>query len=463
MPASVRTALAAAQIPPEAVAIVVQPLMRGGTTAKPAALIQHQAERPMNPASVMKLLTTYAALDILGPAYAWQTRAWSAAPLNRGVLEGDLILEGSGDPKFLQEHLQALLRQLRQRGIERIRGNLLLDRRAFEIAPTDSGAFDSKPMRPYNVGPDALLVNFRALRFVLSPEGEGIKVWAETPADNFQVTNELRPQPGACGSDWKDAIQTRLLREGERDSLIFSGSYPASCGERTLSLAPLDADRQMAGLFRALWRELGGIWGGNLGGEGNLGEPEVRSGDIPSGAHLLATQESPSLLEVVRDINKFSNNVMARQLYLSLGREADAPATPARAEARIRNWLRQRALHFPELVLENGSGLSRRERLSAQSLTRLLADAWQSPVMPEFMSSLPIVGVDGTMKKRLTEAGAKGRAHIKTGTLEGVKTVAGYMLDRKGQRYVVVCLINHPRAAAGQAAMDALLEWVATQ
>ncbi|MCU0812361.1 MAG: D-alanyl-D-alanine carboxypeptidase, partial [Thiobacillaceae bacterium] len=120
-----------------------------------------------------------------------------------------------------------------------------------------------------------------------------------------------------------------------------------------------------------------------------------------------------------------------------------------------------RGLGFAELVIDNGSGLSRSERISADSLNRLLLDAWKNPVMPEFISSMPIVGIDGTMKKRLKESGATGRAHIKTGTLDGVKTAAGYALDAQGRRVAVTFLINDPRAAAGGPAIDALINWVA--
>jgi len=186
----------------------------------------------------------------------------------------------------------------------------------------------------------------------------------------------------------------------------------------------------------------------------------VRGGAVPAGARLVASHESPPLADTVRDINKYSNNVMARQVYLTLGNDT-APATAERARQRVGDWLNLRGLRFAELEIENGSGLSRRERISADSLNRLLLDAWKNPVMPEFVSSLPIVGIDGTMKKRLNGSDATGRAHIKTGTLDGVKTAAGYALDARGRRYAVTFFINHPKAQAGSAAIDALLVWVA--
>jgi D-alanyl-D-alanine carboxypeptidase/D-alanyl-D-alanine-endopeptidase (penicillin-binding protein 4) len=443
LPPNVLQALKAAQIPAASVAVVVQPVDAA------APLVAHNATQAMNPASVMKLLTTYAALDLLGPAWTWKTTVWVENATVDGVLPGNLYIRGSGDPRFAIEHLWSLLRQLRVRGIERIAGDVVLDRSVFNISAIDPGAFDDKPMRPYNVGPDGLLLNFRALRFTLLPDHAQPRLLMETPSAGLRVDNQLRAGNGGCGSNWKDLIAVRLLPENNGDRLEFTGSFATACGEKTLNLSPLAADAQAGGLIRALWLELGGSLSG-----------QVRGGSVPVGARLLAQHESAPLADVVRDINKFSNNVMARQVFLTLGNDS-APATAERARQRIGDWLNGRGLRFSELVLDNGSGLSRGERISAGSLNRLLLDAWIHPVMPEFVASLPIVGIDGTMKKRLNGSEATGRAHIKTGTLDGVKTAAGYALDAQGRRHAVTFLINHPRAQAGSAAIDALLVWVA--
>ncbi len=443
LPPNVLGALKAAQIPAASVAVVVQPV-----DAK-APLVAHNAAQPMNPASVMKLVTTYAALDLLGPAWTWKTTAWTDTAAVNGVLNGNLYIRGSGDPRFSIEHLWALLRQLRVRGIQHIGGDVMLDRTVFNVPAIDPGAFDDKPMRPYNVGPDGLLINFRALRFTLLPDNGRPRVLMETPSDGLRLDNQLRAGEGGCGSNWKDFISVRLIPENTGNRLEFTGTYSPLCGEKPLNLSPLPADAQASGLIRSLWKELGGTLAG-----------QVRGGSIPAGSKLLAQHESPPLADAVRDINKFSNNVMARQVFLTLGNDS-APATAERSRQRIGDWLNARGLRFAELEIENGSGLSRRERISADSINRLLLDVWKNPVMPEFISSLPIVGIDGTMKKRLNGSDASGRAHIKTGTLDGVKTAAGYALDAQGRRYAVTFFINHPRAQAGSAAIDALLVWVA--
>jgi serine-type D-Ala-D-Ala carboxypeptidase/endopeptidase (penicillin-binding protein 4) len=465
LPPPVVQALQAAQIPLHNVGIVVQPVDNG------APLIEHNSRQAMNPASVMKLVTTYAALDLLGPAYVWQTRALADNVAVNGVLAGNLYLKGSGDPKFAIEHLASLLRQLRVRGIERIAGDIVLDRSAFAPMAFDPAAFDNKPQRPYNIGPNGLLINFQALRFTLQAQEGQPRILLETPSADLFVDNRLRSTGGACGSDWKDRINLALLPDGGRQRLEITGSYAVQCAERTLSLSPLSAEAHDKGLILSLWQELGGRLNGR-----------VRDGATPPAAQLLVRHESPPLADAVRDINKFSNNVMARQLFLTLSQPAkevpsgasgkenqsqtasignNLPANTERAGRRISDWLSGRGLRFPELVIDNGSGLSRYERISADSLNRLLLDAWQNPVMPEFIASMPLVGIDGTMKKRLNGSPVTGRAHIKTGTLNGVRSAAGYALDARGRRYALSFLINDPRAQQGGVAIDALLTWIA--
>lgn len=449
LPPAVAQALRQAQIPSSSVSVVVQ-----GVHSRTPEL-SHNAAAAMNPASVMKLVTTYAALDILGPASTWKTTAWRDAEVQDGVLKGNLYLKGSGDPKLTMEQFWLLLRQIRQRGIRDIQGDVILDRSQFNLPPHDPSAFDDKPLRPYNVGPDALLTNFRAQRYTLAPGAGKVEVWVETPSENLRLDNRLQLTNGACG-EWRENISVRVLLENNPNNpsvpyrLELSGTYPQSCGEKPLNVVGLPADAQIDGLFRALWRELGGSVRGRF-----------RAGTTPSTATLAGQIDSAAVSDMVKDINKFSNNVMARQLFLSLGYSQGRPATLEAAQQRVVEWLQQRGLRFPEFVIENGSGLSRQERISAESLNRLLQDAWRSQVMPELIASMPIVGMDGTMKKRLQDSEAKGRAHIKTGTLDGVKAAAGFALDAKGQNYVTIFLINHPRAVLAQPAIDALLLWIA--
>ncbi len=440
LPAPVVSALREAGIPQQSVAVVVRSVDSG------QALISHNARQAMNPASVMKVLTTYAALEIRGPAYTWKTQALSEAQPVNGQLIGNLYLRGSGDPRLALEQFALFLRQLRTRGIQHIDGDLVLDRSAFSLPPHNPAEFDNEPLRPYNAGPDALLVNFKSLGFTLHPDPAhgSVAVLSETPGIDPQfLSNRLTLSNESCG-DWREKFKIDLTG----DTITLNGKYPAACGDKSLNIAPWAADAQVGRLFGALWQELGGTWRG-----------QVREGVAPAGAQVLATHESPMLGEVVREINKYSNNVMARQVFLTL--DDARPATYEGAQRRIRAWLAQKGLSMPELVLDNGSGLSRKERISADSLSRLLFAAWQSPVMPELMASFPVAGTDGTLKKRLGNGPAMGRAHLKTGYLGNVRAIAGFVLDNGGKRWVVSFLINDPKSIQGKPAIDALLQWLA--
>ncbi|HEX5393988.1 MAG TPA: D-alanyl-D-alanine carboxypeptidase/D-alanyl-D-alanine-endopeptidase [Rhodocyclaceae bacterium] len=446
LPRPVAQQLAAVGIPQSAVAVMVE------EAGHPSPRIAVNSTTPMNPASVMKVVTTYGALEMLGPAYTWKTDVLTTAPLDNGVQGGDLYLRGSGDPKLTADRLWLLMRQLRGKGLREIRGDLVLDRSAFATVEANTN-FDDQPLRPYNVVPDALLANFKALRLTLVPEAttQSVRVVPEVLPDNIEIANQLKLGGNGCG-EWRERLQAEVsngIATGDkgRYRITLSGSYPLSCGEKIWNMGVLPHDLYVLGLFRTIWRELGGELRGS-----------VRNAVTPANANVIASTESPTLAEVVRDINKFSNNVMARQLFLTLSQER--PATTESATASIRQWLTGKGINAPELILDNGSGLSRKERISAATLVRLLQKAHESALMPEFVASLPLSAVDGTMKKRLGDSNIAGHAHIKTGTLEGVKTIAGYVQDAKGREQIVVFLVNHPNASRAQAAQDALLQWV---
>lgn len=444
LPAEVRDALKQQQIPITSIGVEVLELNSN------SPLISINAKQAMNPASTMKLLTTYAGLEVLGPTYTWKTEAYLEGKLDKGVLNGNLVLKGYGDPKFNIEQFWLWLSELRARGLREIRGDLVLDRTFFNVPAEDSGSFDNDPMRAYNVGPDALLLNFNTLRLRYLPDGNRLKVISEPSLDGVQLDNQLAPQPAPNCENWDESIKI----QARGDSVVLQGGYPSECGEREQNLNVMPHTRFVAAVFNAIWQELGGTLKGN-----------TREAPVSKDAQLFATHYSAPLAEIIRDINKFSNNVMARQLFLTLG-TADPSHTTASiplGEQAMRYWLVQKKLNFPELVLENGAGLSRIERINAQHMAELLQSAASSPLTAEFTASLPILGVDGSVKKRLKGTAAASHAHLKTGTLENVKTIAGYVKSQSGKEWIIVFLINDPNAKLGQSAQDALIEWVQKQ
>jgi D-alanyl-D-alanine carboxypeptidase/D-alanyl-D-alanine-endopeptidase (penicillin-binding protein 4) len=447
LPPPVAQVLARAGVPVSAVGLWVQEV----DAARPLASVN--ASQPMNPASVMKLVTTFAALDLLGPTYTWRTEAYLGVPLAGDVLEGDLILKGYGDPKLTVENFWLFLQGLRARGLREIRGDLVLDRGFFEVQKTDPARFDGEPLRAYNVPPDALLVNFKAVRFLFVPEAPGgtVKVVPEPALATLDVSATVRSVDGPCG-DWRSGIKLEVQGATAKPRVTFVGAMAAACGERYWNLALLDHPQYVLGLFRQMWEGLGGTFRGG-----------VRDGAAPPGKPF-AVAESPSAAEVLRDVNKYSNNVMARQVFLTLSAETmKLPGRADRSARAVQSWLASRGIEMPELVMENGSGLSRDERISAAGLGQILLAAWRSPVMPEFVASMPLVALDGTMRRRLNGQRVAGQGHIKTGSLVDVASIAGYVLNRGGRRVALVFMVNHPNANATLAAQDALLRWVYEQ
>ena len=441
LPAPVRQALARAQVPESAVSAVVAPVEAG------RPVVSHNADAVLNPASVMKLVTGFAALELLGPAFTFRTDVLHVAEINNGVLEGDLYIRGGGDPQLTYDRLWRLLLALRGRGLREVRGDLVIDRRYFAAIAHDPGGFDNDPRRAYNVGADALLVNFNVVNFRFVPDAAGVRVVPEPDLPNVEVTSRLQPTRDAC-TNARGGVTHEMSQMGLLATVGFSGTYPVACGERGWPLAVLEPKRFAEANLRWLWSAVGGVLRGS-----------VREGPVPEGARLLHRHESEPLPALVRDMNKHSSNVMARHLFLALSAEPAGRDGEATASARrVREWLLAQRIAAPELVIENGSGLSRNERASAATMAALLRAAWGSALMPDFVSSLPILATDGTLKSR-RQGPAAGHAHVKGGTLVDVQSIAGYVLDRDRRRWVVAMTINHARAGAAQPALDALVDW----
>lgn len=450
-PEEVHRALQQAEVPPDAVALLVVPLRAppGAAAPEPAPRLAWRSEVPMNPASVMKLVTTYAALDLLGPHHFWKTRLYMQGYISEGVLQGNLLIQGSGDPKLVRERLVDLLDAVRAKGVQRIEGDILLDNQVFRLPPHDPAAFDDDPLRPYNAGPDGLLVNFKtiSLRFVPQRGSPQVAVEVDPPLAGLQVPASVPVTNGACGTwrsrlalDFSDPLQPR-----------FKGQYPRSCGVQDWHIAYPDPAQHAPRVIEALWRQ----GGGELSGQ-------VKWLDSPATGQPLVTGYSLPLINIVEDVNMFSNNVMAQQLFLSLSSAGDGRGSFAESHNTLARWWRG---HFGLRAMpqvDNGSGLSRSARVSADSLAELLQHAARHREAERFEQTLPLAGVSGTARwlaQRSPTSEAIGRARIKTGSLRDVRALAGYVQGHSGTRYVVVGMINHERAEQARAALDRLLEW----
>lgn len=441
LPAPVQAALARARVPADAVSLLVA---QAGGSAAPR--LSHRTDVPMNPASVMKLVTTIAALDTLGPAWAWTTPVYVEGTARDGTLYGNVYIKGQGDPKLVVERLWLLLRRVQGLDIRHIAGDIVLDRSAFEVGAPDPGEFDGEPLRPYNAAPDALLLNFKSVLMTFVPDrsANAAHVHVEPPLAGVSWPSHVPLRESGC-NDYRSALRADFSDPAQ---VRFGGRYPADCGEKVWPLAYADPASYGVRAIEGMWRALGGGLQGR-----------VREGSVPDGLSPAFEFASPPLAEIVRDINKYSNNVMTQQLFLTLSLQDRGTGTLDGSRALLQDWWRERfgAADLPQM--NNGSGLSRADRISARALAGLLQYAWASPLMPELVTSLPITGLDGTLRRM--RSAANGSAHLKTGSLRDVTAVAGFVHAGDGRRYVLVAMINHAHAQAARPAIDALVEWTA--
>ncbi|WP_424947344.1 D-alanyl-D-alanine carboxypeptidase/D-alanyl-D-alanine-endopeptidase [Candidatus Spongiihabitans sp.] len=527
-------------IPLSAVSLDIQ------ATESQHTLVSLNSNAPRNPASVIKLVTTLAALEILGPAYQWHTRYFADGAISNGVLNGDLVLQGGGDPFLTVDKFLHHVLSLRQRGIHTITGSLVIDNSLFDVANHDRARFDGQPSRLYNVEPDAALVNFSATRFIIQPmqtNGETrIAVFADPPLSGLVVENNMKPQPGKCPKRNRGRNRGwsyELHKTGDQVIARFNGKYRSRCGQHAIARSLFSNHEYTYRLFKYLWRMSGGAFdggykittardGGSANNVGNNYLPTARDGgsannvgnnylptardDAMDGGgrathatkdgggratqeakaeeakaeggsadfagaknrptdHAIAILSYPSepLADIIASINKYSNNVMARQLLLSLdahrqqAQGQNQPATVAGGIAAINNWLSENVGIMPELIIDNGAGLSRKTRITTANLTALLQQGWRSNYRAEFLSSFSLAALDGTMKKRLRmSALPPGRARIKTGLINRVRSMAGFVNARDNKHYSVAMMIESKNVSFGNGNViqDAVLEWI---
>ena len=450
LPPVVIRALEQYRIPQSSLSVFVQDVRSN------EIILALNSDAPRKPASTIKVLTTIAALDALGPAHKWTTRAYATAPIKQGTLDGDLIIVGGGDPYLTAERWWSFTNQLRQTGLTHINGDIVIDRSLFAPLIEDRASLDKQPQRSYNVVPDALMVNFQTSTFTIGPGADPKRAAINVdplPA-NLVVTNNVRLSGGGCRRA-QQGLRFETPQGTSGNALTIRGTAPRNCGRYSVTRAVMSAPEYAYGTFRTLWEQSGGTIKGKL-----------RLEQLPPKARLIHEFDSLTLGEVVRLVNKYSNNVMARHLLLTLAVEKyGAPATTDSGRRAVHAWLAEKQIAIPGFVLDNGSGLSRDERITARGLGQILHAGWHSQYMPEFVASLPLAGTDGTLRNRFDAAGMRGRIRMKTGHLDDVSSLAGYVNSVSGNNYIVSIVVNHPGAefGTGDDVQAALLKWVFTQ
>ncbi len=446
LPAPVAQAMQRHNIPASAVGIWVQEIGAN------APVLVHNPDTPFNPASVSKLPASFAALAELGPNYTWKTEFYTNAPIRNGVLQGDLWIKGHGDPFLVADEVWKMLGALQRRGIRRIEGDLVFDLSYYNLPYENPGAFDNQPYRAYNQTPHALLTNFNTITLEMEPEGTQLRVVTDPPLDGLRIDNRVQLTDSKCESGQNTISYNVVESASGVRHIVLEGRYPRSCGRYRLVRTALTPEAYTNALIRAVWKQ----WGGEIQGGWRTGTwPNPRS-------RPLLVHESRTLAEVIRMVNKFSNNVMTRQMALALGAETyGAPATCDKASRAILKVLAEHGIDTQGMIMDNASGLSRNNRISARQLAQLLWIAREHTFMPEFVSSLALVGQDGTVRRRFQNGPKTGRMHLKTGTLNSVSAVAGYVRSDSDKNMLVVVLINHREVqwGSGRELQNAVLAW----
>ena len=312
--------------------------------------------------------------------------------------------------------------------------------------------FDRQPLRAYNVAPNALLMNFKVVRYWFEPDGQSVNVTLEPRLDNLQVSNRLRLVPGYCGGYQRGITVTNT---SSNDGVQFSGKFPNGCERYAMDRTVLSHNAFAYGLFTSLWRESGGTFNGGW-----------QNVVLASEAEPIVSFKSPPLMDMITSVNKHSNNVMARQVLYTLAAEVNGPpGTEQGGRDVVEAWLQEHGLGSCTMALENGAGLSRDTRVSAVGMGAMLRFAWGQPYMPEYLASMSLSGLDGTLRRRFTDSELTGMAHLKTGSLDHVAAIAGYLQARSGRRFAVVALHNHEdiHRGYGEEVQEALLRWLYEQ
>ncbi len=448
LPLPIRSVLNLRQIPDDTLSVHVIDLDSGET------VLGWNDDVARNPASTMKLVTTLVALDVLGPSYRWQTDVYALGDIVDGRLDGDLLLQGHGDPYLVTERVWKMLRIINQAGIREVSGDLLLDDSYFDVGPHNPAEFDHQPLRAYNVAPNALLMNFKVVRYWFEPDlvANSVRVILDPKLENLRVENRLSLSNSSC-KGYQRGIS--ITPNENNDTMILDGRFPNRCHRYSMDRTVLDHNAFAYGLVASLWKESGGVLEGSW-----------RNAVAPEEEEPLLSFSSLSLTEVIARVNKHSNNVMARQLLYTLSAVVGgAPGTEQGGRAVISDWLAEKTPEVASLQLDNGAGLSREARINAKDFAIILRYAWRQPYMPEFSSSLALSGHDGTLSERFDDRQLTGQAHLKTGSLDHVAAIAGYMQSQSGRRFAVVVLQNHEdiHLGPGEEVQTALLRWLYEQ
>lgn len=409
-------------------------------TKKP---IIHNAEKSFNTASLVKIFTTYIALKDLGPSYKWRSEFLYTGKVDKDILKGDLIFRGTGDASFSIADLEKMIREVQRLGIKKITGNLVLDYSFFGVMPKDIN-FDDNPYRAYNVLPSPISVQSNTINFKFNIDKNIIEIISEPNLSQLTIINNLKKTNRSC-ANWKSSLGVDKINS---ETVEFKGSFSDRCVGKEIDLALLDNSVYFHENFKDIWQRNGGLYSGIM----------KKNFEEPTNAIVISTHHSKPVSELIRDINKFSLNLMARNLMLTIIKEVTGERpTEDMVNGYVNSWLSQKEMTFENFYVDNGAGLSRDIKISPNQLLQILQKIYNDPLMPEIIASFPIASIDGTLRDRMQSKKFKQKGHFKTGSLKDVVGIAGFFLNNDGDMHSFVFIMNGKNAKKAQPFIDDLI------
>jgi len=443
LPEAISSMLSRNKIDPSTVSLLVQEIKSGRVIAS------QTPNQSRTPASVMKILTTYSALVDLGTSFRWPTKFYYTGRFSGGVIRGDLAVEAFGDPTLTTRDVKRIVKRFKRLGVRRITGNLIIDRTFFADNGKVTSGFDRNRYSEYNAMPDAMMIDDHLSRMIVRPRNGAIAVSKAIPGDAYDLVNHLKPTSQACKgkNSWP---YVGINAKGSRPVVVFSGTLSTHCPKRTISKL---LTRPYVSFYHAIVSA--------FKQEGIAFDGKMVLTRVPRMARALMVHRSRSLLKIVAKTNKKSNNLYARHIFLLLGAQhKGAPATEAKGAQAVRGVLSARGIWNDRIRIHNGCGLSRSAKVTASALVTVLKDAYGT-YGKKWLNALSIAGKDGTIKRRFKRSVAKGRAWMKTGTLNNAKNIAGYVRGKSGKYYALAILYNGREKWKGSTLQNQIIEWLA--
>ena len=415
-------------------------------TNKSEPIVAHNEKKLFNPASLAKIVSTFIALEELGPQFKWQSDFYHNGDIVGDTLNGDLIFKGRGDATFSIANLENSIRKIQFKGIKKIKGNLILDLSYFGLDSKEK-IFDNDPMRAYNALPNPVVVQSNTMNFIFTMKDKNLIIESNPNLENFSIKNNIKITNDRC-IDWKSKLNYQTQQIKLKSEVIFDGKFSRKCGTKTINLSALNNNEYFFRIFKKIWN----MNGGNF--NGSLDTTYINNNNLK----VIYRHTSRPLSEIVRDVNKYSLNLMARNTMLTvLAEDSELLVLESSVNKYLHDWFDKNSLLHNGLFIENGAGLSRNSVLTSEQLLLLMEKIYHNPLMPEMLSSLPISGVDGTLKRRMNYSTFRKSAHFKTGSMRNVNAIAGFLLDKNKEMKVFIFIMNDLTAKDSHRLQEALI------